>query len=366
MGGLALVTLVGLVYFGSHSAHSQDNTQKLHRRNLKPGPQIKHNKNGEHNEHYDHASFDPVAAHATHELDDEYDEQYRGGYDDGDWEGGFNITERLHELFPLIDTDKDGLVTKSEMEKWHYNVGMNQSKQRAEREFDASDADSDGKISLKEYLGEDFDLLAQVDQPLAEGEEAPYNLEWVRSTRDTFHLADEDGDKFLSRTEFFKFLHPEESEEEKVSNYLLKEAVRDRDSDKDGKLTFNEFKENLWHEIKPWDEDDHEPEDWHHDYREFDMTPEETTKDEANAKKRFEELDANKDGHLEADELRPELKTLHPGEKDFAERQASHMIEQADNNQDGNLTLAEMVENPYVFYSAAIGDDDSYYHDEFK
>eukprot|EP00976_Prorocentrum_cordatum_P031810 646912-Prorocentrum_minimum.AAC.3 len=167
MGGLAVFMLVGLVYFTSNSANSQDNT-KMHRKGLKPGPQIKHNKNGEHNEHYDHASFDPVAAHATHELEDEYDEPYRGSYDDDDWNGGsnFNITDRLHELFPLIDTDKDGIVTKAEMEKWHYHVGLNQSKTRAEREFGASDADSDGKISLKEYLGEDFDMLSKVDEPV--------------------------------------------------------------------------------------------------------------------------------------------------------------------------------------------------------
>eukprot|EP00976_Prorocentrum_cordatum_P031809 646912-Prorocentrum_minimum.AAC.2 len=94
------------------------------------------------------------------------------------------------------------------------------------------------------------------------------------------------------------FLHPEESEEPKVSNYLLKEAVRDRDSDKDGKLTFTEFKANLWHEIKPWDDDDEkeEAEDWHHDYREMVQSPEETEKDTENAKKKFEELDTNKDG----------------------------------------------------------------------
>lgn len=42
---------------------------------------------------------------------------------------------------------------------------------------------------------------------------------------------------------------------------------------------------------------------------------------------------------------------------------------QADSNKDGRLTLTEMIENPYVFYSAVFNDeeDDEYdYHDEFR
>lgn len=41
---------------------------------------------------------------------------------------------------------------------------------------------------------------------------------------------------------------------------------------------------------------------------------------------------------------------------------------QADNDKDGRLTLTEMIDNPYVFYSAVFNDDeDEYdYHDEFR
>ncbi|MBA0766205.1 hypothetical protein Gotri_015267 [Gossypium trilobum] len=44
--------------------------------------------------------------------------------------------------------------------------------------------------------------------------------------------------------------------------------------------------------------------------------------------------------------------------------------EQADSDKDGRLSLLEMIENPYVFYSAIFSedeDDDDYeYHDEFR
>lgn len=42
---------------------------------------------------------------------------------------------------------------------------------------------------------------------------------------------------------------------------------------------------------------------------------------------------------------------------------------QADTDKDGRLSLAEMIENPYVFYSAIFNedDDDDYeHHDEFR
>lgn len=45
------------------------------------------------------------------------------------------------------------------------------------------------------------------------------------------------------------------------------------------------------------------------------------------------------------------------------------MLLQADADKDGRLTLLEMIENPYVFYSAIFTDDDDEdydYHDEFR
>ena len=42
---------------------------------------------------------------------------------------------------------------------------------------------------------------------------------------------------------------------------------------------------------------------------------------------------------------------------------------QADTDKDGRLTLTEMIENPYVFYSAIFNDDDDEdygFHDEFR
>lgn len=99
-------------------------------------------------------------------------------------------------------------------------------------------------------------------------------------------------------------------------------------------------------------------------------------------------------------ELLPVIGKLHPSERYYAKQQADYIISQvyfyllfifqlisyqlyvscsiikgnflhllqADIDKDGRLTLAEMIENPYVFYSAIFSEDeDDYeYHDEFR
>ena len=41
------------------------------------------------------------------------------------------------------------------------------------------------------------------------------------------------------------------------------------------------------------------------------------------------------------------------------------MVESADGDGDRNLTLGEMLNNPYVFYSSAIAEEEHDLHDEF-
>ena len=43
------------------------------------------------------------------------------------------------------------------------------------------------------------------------------------------------------------------------------------------------------------------------------------------------------------------------------------MLWQADSDKDGRLSLAEMIQNPYVFYGAIFDEEDPYdYHDELR
>lgn len=389
---LALVGIAGVAVLGlfllTMQTDGSGNSPKLPRRMQKPGPHLKHFNKGKHNEHFDHQGFDPKVAAATHENDKYYDADDHAYQGDDQWwdnnygDDAFNISARLEELFPVIDENKDGFVTNVEMEKWHLQVGLNSSINRGRQEFETTDHDENGKVSLQEYLGDDFRLVEKAKQDTKKGpddtdDEDVYNVGWVRTTMKTFAVADADQDGELNPEEFQNFLHPEDSADPKLLNHLLTEAVVERDDSKNGKLNFTEFEDNLWHDIKSWDASYHNNDDDHYrnDYGRWgEDDPEEAERrkkadedDKANAAKRFKDLDVNNDGELDAEELRPELSTLHPGEADFAKRQGEHLVEQADDDKDQKLTLAEMQANSYVFYSAAMGDHDHpYSHDEFK
>lgn len=55
--------------------------------------------------------------------------------------------------------------------------------------------------------------------------EDEYTRSWVANTKKTFLLADENGDGHLNSTEFYFFLHPEESNNQKLLENLRHEDI---------------------------------------------------------------------------------------------------------------------------------------------
>merc|ERR1712167_63221 len=75
-----------------------------------------------------------------------------------DWQQRYgNMTEKLKEVFPSVDKNGDSQVSLDELRLWHYTVGHNATIRRTRREFEASDQDGNGKVSLKEYLADTLD-----------------------------------------------------------------------------------------------------------------------------------------------------------------------------------------------------------------
>ncbi|KAA3488482.1 reticulocalbin-2-like [Gossypium australe] len=135
-------------------------------------------------------------------------------------------------------------------------------------------------------------------------------------------------------------------------------SLRERDADKDGKVNFDEFFHGVFDLVINHDEEGHNS--FHpSDYSMGAETP---------AKRMFSQLDKDGDRLLSDEELLPIIGKLHPSERYYAKQQADYIILQADLNKDGRLSLVEMIDNPYVFYSAIFNDseDDYEYHDEFR
>ncbi|GFP94005.1 calmodulin [Phtheirospermum japonicum] len=182
-----------------------------------------------------------------------------------------------------------------------------------------------------------------------------YDMGWWKEEH--FNASDVDGDGLLNITEFNDFLHPADTKNPKLLQWLCKEEIRERDSDKNGKVDFKEFFHGLFDLVRNYDDEDHN------------STHDSDDSVEAPAKVLFKQLDKDGDGYLSDLELLPIIGKIHPSEHYYAKQQMEYIMQQADTDKDGRLTLTEMIENPYVFYSAVFDEDeeDDYgYHDEFR
>ncbi|XP_048420973.1 reticulocalbin-2-like [Pyrus x bretschneideri] len=259
-------------------------------------------------------------------------------------EGKLNLTLRLITLFPLIDqAPKDGLINSNELEDWVMKQTVERLNYRTQKEMESYDKDGDGTISFMEYLPK-FSIKDLEINGMEHGEAG-----WWKQQ---FDNADADKNGLLNFNEFKDLLHPEDSNNEEIHKWLLREKMKRMDQDNDGKLNFQEFLHNAYDNYKT--------------YVEFERggknvpTPEE----------KFAELDVNKNKLLEVEELKPMLHYIHPGEFSYAKYYATFLMSEADDNKDRKLTLEEMLDHDYVFYSTVYDDGinedfDADFHDEF-
>ncbi|XP_030522607.1 calumenin-B [Rhodamnia argentea] len=329
-----------------------------------------------HHHHHEPVPFDPLVAELErHREDKQWEREYfenahpevvhaaehaPGEESQPEWEDfmdaedylndeeRFNVTNRLVLLFPKIDVDPaDGFVTEHELTEWNLQQAQSEVMHRTQREMELHDKNRDGYVSFAEYEPPSWVHSSDNDS-------FAFNMGWWKGEH--FNASDADGDGLLNITEFNDFLHPADSKNSKLLQWLCKEEVRERDSDKDGKVNFNEFFRGLFDLVRNYDEESHNSSHNSDDSM------------EAPARVLFNQLDKDGDGYLTDVELLPVIGKLHPSERYYAKQQANYILSQADNDKDGRLTLTEMIDSPYVFYSAVFNDDeDEYdYHDEFR
>ncbi|KAK6931769.1 EF-hand domain, partial [Dillenia turbinata] len=319
--------------------------------------------------HYQPVAFDPLVAEIERRREDKewerqmfFDNQTAtpGEESQPEWEDfmdaedylndeeRFNVTNRLLLLFPKIDVDpSDGFVTEEELTEWNLQLAQREVMHRTEREMELHDKNRDGFVSFSEYEPPGWVRSADNDS-------FGYDMGWWKEEH--FNASDADGDGLLNKNEFNDFLHPADSTNTKLLCWLCQEEIRERDTDKDGKVNFKEFFHGLFDLVRNYDEEGYNS-SYHSD-----------NPMEAPAKKLFADLDTDGDGYLTDLELLPIIGKLHPSERYYAKQQADYIISQADTDKDGRLTLTEMIESPYVFYSAIFNDeeDELDYHDEFQ
>ncbi|CAN6236694.1 unnamed protein product [Urochloa humidicola] len=132
-----------------------------------------------------------------------------------------DVRERLVYLFAILDhhrspsPNKEGGVGVGELEAWLRRQAGARLEAATRREMGRHDRNGDGHVALSEYT--------QPGKPLGC---------WLHK----FATADRDGDGSLNAAEFNDFLHPEDSSQEEMQLWILKEKLRELDSDGDGRL----------------------------------------------------------------------------------------------------------------------------------
>ncbi|KAI1897129.1 hypothetical protein AGOR_G00079970 [Albula goreensis] len=261
---------------------------------------------------------------------------------------------KLVDIFSKVDFNRDGSVSAKEMQRWimekteeHFQEAVKENK----LSFHAVDPDGDGHVTWDEYrvkfLASKGFNEKEVAEKIKKNEELKVDEETqevLESLKDRWFQADNPpADQLLNEEEFLSFLHPEHSRG--MLRYMVKEIVRDLDQDGDQKLTLSEFISLPMGTVENQQAQDID-DDW---VRE--------------RKREFEEvIDANHDNIVTMEELE---EYMDPMNEYSALNEAKQMIAVADENQNHNLELEEILKYSEYFTGSKLMDYARNVHEEF-
>lgn len=224
--------------------------------------------------------------------------------------------DKLGKIVDRIDTDKDGFVSHAELHHWIKHRQSRYIEENVDKHWKDYDQNKDGKIGWIEYKNTTYGYYIDTEFNDVD-DKARYKAMLTRDER-RFKSADRDGDGVATREEFTAFLHPEEFDHMRA--IVIQETMEDIDKNGDGKIDLQEYIGDMFSS----ENGENEP-DW--------VTTE---------KKHFSEFrDMNKDGFLDAGEV---SHWILPGEVDHADNEARHLIHETDKDNDGRLSISEIMD----------------------
>lgn len=255
--------------------------------------------------------------------------------------------ERLGIIYDKIDKDQNGEISEEELTSWIRHVQMRYIHSDSDRQWSDHIPEGDGNTLLKweTYMertyGHNIDEVEKDDTEGEEMERYDYRHMMKRDKR-RWAKADENGDGLLTKAEFTSFLHPEEVDH--MKDVVIEETLEDIDKNKDGVISLEEYIGDMW---TGKDTAEEEP-DW--------------IKEERNQFTSYR--DKNNDGVMDREEVKD---WVIPDDYDHAESEAKHLIHEADKNQDGTLSKAEMLDKYDLFVGSQATDfgEALTKHDEF-
>jgi len=249
------------------------------------------------------------------DTDDEEDDEggkphYQDGDDDSEDDGEMEkmdplTDEQMTALHKKIDANSNGKVSLAEASDFAHKMRRQWANTEVKEIISDMDVDKDGKVSAKEFIG-------------------AHGFDSEKDRKVDFEKADLNKDGIMSEDEIASHHHFHHSEE--VETLLTNRAMQDKDKDKNGALTLEEF----FHHLQQEGED---PVEIHEDDKDM-----------------FKKLDTDGSGSLTLKELKP----WESGHFE-AENAVKAIFAKADDNKDNVLTVEELIKN-----SPALAADDDY------
>jgi len=261
----------------------------------------------------------------------------------------------LIETFHKADKNSDNHLTSAELEQWiqettlrHLDEAIDETK----RVMQLVDQNGDGHVTWDEYHYHflvDNQLMDPIkaqkhDENEGHAELSPEDQEKIETEIEEWHEVDQDPkDGQLSQHEFLAFRHPEHIEV--MLNEMVKDIMRSLDTDNDGRLSEDEFVAVPKGELvdKKWEESEKE-------YLQ-------------QRRKEFKELiDLDGDHFVNFKEL---VLYTNPRNSQHAKREVRDLMELADTNRDGRLSLDEVLQQKAAFFGSGLINAGRNMHDEF-
>lgn len=132
--------------------------------------------------------------------------------------------KEFQDAFEMFDKDKDGAITAKELENAMYSLGQNPSKEEINAMIKEVDLNSDGKISLDEFI-----TLMCKQSPDLQTEEEVINA---------FRVFDKEGNGLISTAEL---KHIMMTIGDKMTEEEADEMIHEADIDDDGIINYEEF-----------------------------------------------------------------------------------------------------------------------------